>query len=48
MNCIHVSSEMLQESELLWGADMVSQQEILRKFVLDSSVDPGVCQAEEN
>ena len=48
MNCIHVSSEMLQESELLWGADMVSQQVILRKFVLDSSVDPGVCQAEEN
>lgn len=48
MNCIHVSSEMLQESELLWGAATVSQQVTLRKLVSDSSVDPGACRAEEN
>lgn len=43
VNSIHISSQMLQETELLWGVDVVSQQVILRKSVLQSGVDPGAC-----
>lgn len=43
VNSIHISSQMSQETELLWRVGVVNEQVILRKSVLRSSVDPGAC-----